>query len=178
VSGPSFRARRAAGEVQLTKLSKAGIDDRVEDEFVVRVTHTDDRAHFHRKPGLREFRRRVAEFQIDAVEEVALVGIGRDEQGSQLEGIGQELLILDGEGQIEADLPPVGDAIGEFRRAVDAVVGDETAGKRRVLDPERDVVEVLLDRELADRRDAGVIDLDFVGGPCQLPRHDRQRCAG
>src|ERR1019366_8439077 len=101
--------------------------------FVVRVADTDDRPHLQRKPGLREWRRRVAEFQIDAIEKIALLGMRRNEQGSQLEGVGHEFLILDGEWQIEADLPPIGEAVGKFRRAVEAVVGNETAGKRRVL---------------------------------------------
>ena len=39
----------------------------------------------------------------------------------------------------------------------------EPAGKGRILHPERNVVEMLLDGELADRGDASVVDLDFVG---------------
>ncbi len=169
------RQTRGGRKVQLAKFAEAGIHDRVDDEFVVRVTDTDDRPHLQREPRLREWRRRVAEFQIDAIEEVTLVGVGRDEQGPQLEGIGQEFLILDGEGQIEADLPPVGEAIGEFRRAVEAVVGDKAAGKRRVLEPKRDIIEVLLDRELADGRDAGIVDLDFVNRPCRLRQRESTR---
>jgi hypothetical protein len=42
-------------------------------------------------------------------------------------------------------------------------VGDEPAGKRRLLDAQGNVIEMLLDGELADLGDAGVIDLDFVG---------------
>ncbi len=54
----------------------------------------------------------------------------------------------------------------------------EAAGKRRLLEPERDIVEVLLDRELAGRRDAGIVDLDFVGGLRRLPQHDPESRAG
>ncbi len=107
-----------------------------------------------------------------------LVGVGRDEQGAQLEGVREELLILDREGQIEPDFPPVGHAISEFRRPVDGVVGDETPRKRRVLEPDRGVVEVLLDRELADGGNGGVIDLDFISGFCRLRQHGRDGRAG
>jgi hypothetical protein len=47
--------------------------------------------------------------------------------------------------------------------AVEAVVGDQTARKRRILEAERDITEVLLIGELADGSDRRVIDLDFVG---------------
>ncbi len=102
----------------------------------------------------------------------------RDKQRSQLEGVRQELPILDGERQIEADFPPVGHAVGEFRRPVDAMMGDEAPRKRRLLLPERDIVEVLLNRELADGGNAGVIDLDFVDGLCRLPQHDGESRPG
>ena len=87
------------------------------------------------------------------------------------------MLILDGERQIQPDLPPVGDAIGEFRRPVDGMVGDEASRKRRILQPDGGIVEVLLDGELAHRGDAGVVNLDFVGGLGRLPQRDRDgRC--
>ena len=57
-------------------------------------------------------------------------------------------------------------------------MGDETARKRRILDPEGDIVEVLLDRELARRRNAGVVDLDFVDGLCRLRQRDPDSRAG
>ena len=88
------------------------------------------------------------------------------------------VVVLDREGQIESDLPPVGDAIGEFRRAVEAAVRGKAAGKRRILLPERDVIEVLLNRELAGCGDAGIVNLDFVGGLGRWCRQQRQDCAG
>ena len=37
---------------------------------------------------------------------------------------------------------------------------------------------MLLDGELAGRRDAGVVDLDLVGGFCRLSQRGRKRYAG
>src|SRR5262249_17250489 len=117
------------------------------------------------------------EFEIDAVEEIAIGGMRRDEQRPQLERIGIELLVLDRERQIEPDLPPVGEAIGEFGRAVDAVVRDQPAGKRRLLPAERDIIEMLLDGELTGLGDPGIVDLDFVGRRCRMcaERNERTR---
>jgi len=88
------------------------------------------------------------------------------------------LPVLDREGQIEPDLPPVGDAIGEFRRAIEAVIGDEAAGKRRILRAKRHIIEVLLDRELSGGGDARVIDLDFVGSRRRPGRHRQEDRTG
>jgi hypothetical protein len=43
------------------------------------------------------------------------------------------------------------------------VIGGKPSGKRRIGLSPGHVIEVLLDRELADRRDARVVDLDFIG---------------
>src|SRR5258708_2048950 len=133
---PSRHAYRGR-KVRLAIFSEADVHDRVNDEFIVRVAHTNDGPDFERKSRLREFRRRVAELEIDAVEKIVLVGVGRDEQGAQLEGVREELLILDREGQIEPDFPPAGHALTESRRPVDGWVGDETPRKRRGLGPRR-----------------------------------------
>ena len=154
----------------LGELSEMDVDNRIDDELVVAAPEADDRANLHREAGLGEWRRLVAEFEVHAVEEIALLGMRRHEQRSQFEGVRIEALVLKGERQIEADLPPVGHTVSEFRRAVEAVVGSEAAGKGRVLLTERDVVQMLLDRELADLGDPGVVDLDLVGrarGPTQ-----------
>jgi len=58
------------------------------------------------------------------------------------------------------------------------MIGDESAGKRGVLEPEGDIVEVLLNRELANGGNAGVVDLDFVGGLRRLCQRHPQRGAG
>jgi hypothetical protein len=44
------------------------------------------------------------------------------------------------------------------------MIGDEAARKRRILEPERNIIEMLLYRELAKGRDTGVVNLDFVDG--------------
>src|SRR5216684_2023873 len=144
--------------------------DRVDDEFVVGVADADDGPYLQPKPCLRKFRGGVAELEIDAIEKVALVGVGRDEQGPQFEGVRQKLPVLDGEGQIKSDFPPVGHAVGEFRRAVYAMMGNEATGKRRLLEAAADIVEMLLDRELAGRSNARIVDLDFVDGLGRLPQ--------
>ena len=51
------------------------------------------------------------------------------------------------------------------------MVGDETAGKRRIFLSQRNIIEVLLNRELAGRGNAGVVDLYLVGRPRRSRKH-------
>src|SRR6202011_3554690 len=60
-----FRQPRRRGEVGLAIFSEADIDDRVDDELVVALADADDGADLHPEPGLREFRRRVRELEVD-----------------------------------------------------------------------------------------------------------------
>jgi len=150
-------------EIRLAIFAEAYVDDRIDDQLVLGIADPDDRPDLQGPSRLCKRRRLVAQFEIDAVEEVVLIGVWRDEQRPELERVRVELLICDREGQIEPDLPPVRHPIGEFRRPVQAVIGGKPSGKRRIGLSPGHVIEVLLDRELADRRDAGVVDLDFIG---------------
>src|SRR5262249_50899342 len=125
-------------EMRLAKSTEAYVDDRIDDELILGIAAADNRADFQCKPGLGERRRLVAELEIDAIEEGAFCGMGGNKQRPELERIGVKSIVLDRERQIEPDLPPVGEAIGEFRRAVDAVVGDQPARERRIFYSERD----------------------------------------
>jgi hypothetical protein len=51
-------ARKACGrrEVRLAIFSESNVDDRVDDEFVVRIADADDRPYFKPESGLRELR--------------------------------------------------------------------------------------------------------------------------
>ena len=104
-----------------------------------------------------------AQFEIDAVEELTLVRIGRHEKSSQLEAIGQELPILHSERQIKAKLPPIRQAVSEFRRTVEAAIRPEASRKRRQGLTARDIVEVLLNGPLAYRGNRRVVDLNLIG---------------
>src|SRR5258708_29299912 len=75
-------------EIRLAILSEADIDDRVDDEFVLGVTEADDGTDLQRKPGLGEGRGFVAEFEIDAVEEIALFHARPNAQRSHRKRIG------------------------------------------------------------------------------------------
>src|ERR1700682_2183824 len=66
---PACNARRGR-KIRLAVFAETDVHDRVDDEFVVRVTDTDDGPYLHGKSGLREFRRGVAELEIDAIEKV------------------------------------------------------------------------------------------------------------
>src|SRR5664279_1408134 len=165
-------------KVRLTIFSEADVHDRVDDEFVVRVTNPDNRPYLQTKPCLGEFWSRVAQFEIDAVEKAALLGRGRNKQGPHLEGVREKLLIPDSERQIQPDFPPVGHAVGEFWCPVDAVIGDEATRKWRRRDASTHIVEMLLNRELAWSRNAGVVNLDFVDGLRWLSQRDPEDGAG
>src|SRR5260370_30296724 len=70
------RDARRGREIRLAEFSEPDVHDRVDDELVVRVTDPDDGPYLHGKPRLREFRRGVAELEIDPVEEITLLGVG------------------------------------------------------------------------------------------------------
>src|SRR5262249_7092417 len=67
-------------------------------------------------------------------------------------------------GDVHAELEPVRDAVGQFRRCVERVVRNEAAWEIRLLAPEKGVVEMMLDGPLADLCDLRVVKLDLVDG--------------
>src|SRR5262245_44449902 len=73
---------------------EADVDDRIDDELPVVLAPAPDRSDLHVPPELGELRHGVAELEIDAAEELPLLGIGRDEQLSDLDSIGVEPAIL------------------------------------------------------------------------------------
>ena len=105
-------------------------------------------------------------FEIQAVKEVLLFGVGRYEQRAQLEIVRKEVaLAVDSPRNVEPRFEPIGHPVGKFRCPIKGVIRDETAGKVRRTPTIEGVVEVILDSELADLGDLGIIDLDFVDRP-------------
>ena len=68
----------------------------------------------------------------------------------------------------------MGHAIGEFRRAVEAVIGDEPARMIRLFQAIPDIIEMLLHSPLAGLGDFGVIDLNFVDSLRPLRRKNEK----
>ena len=105
----------------------------------------------------------VAEFEIDAIEEVALAGVRHRKQAAELGPVGEEFAAAaDPKRQVEAGFPPIGDAIGEFGGALQATVRRKAAREFRLLLADRREIQVLFIAPLADIIDIGVINLDFV----------------
>jgi hypothetical protein len=176
-SSPRLRASRAAGaKIHAAELPAPGeIDDRVDDEFPLRIAPADDRPHLHREVYRHERPARKVVFEVDAVEEVLLRRIRRDELGAELEIVRQELaLFVHRPRDIEAELEPRRHAVGEFGGAIEGMVVDQGARICRLGQPFDRVVEVLLHRELADLVDLGGVDLDLVYG---VGGRDRQQGA-
>src|SRR5208337_3652215 len=82
VSQPN-RRREVDGPV----MAGSKINDRVDDELEIAVSHPDDRAQFDAKPGLPELRRDVAELKISAIKKIALRRVRSDEQCADFEGV-------------------------------------------------------------------------------------------
>jgi hypothetical protein len=130
----------------LTVLPEADVDDRIDDELPVVLAPAEDRPNLHVPPELGELRHGVAQFEIDAAEELALVGIGADEQLPDLGGIGIEPAVLvDRIRRVEAHLPPIGDAVGPFAGPVQRMVGNDTAWKLGLLASDEGIVRVYAD---------------------------------
>jgi hypothetical protein len=72
---------------------------------------------------------------------------------------------VDRERRVETKLPPIGDAIGEFGRAVEAMVWDQTAEKIRLPAPGPSVIQVLFDGPLSNLGNLGIVDLNSIRGP-------------
>src|ERR1019366_5177069 len=170
--------RKADGgrEVRETVMTRCKIDDRIDDEFEISVAHPDDRPQFDAKTRRRKHCRIIAELEIGTVEEIALLGVGRDEQRAQLHALREERpVLLQGEGRVKSEFPPWSHAISEFRRAVEAVIGDEAARMIRLLQAIPDIIEMLLHSPLAWLGDFGVIDLNFVDSSRPLRRKNENR---
>jgi hypothetical protein len=100
----------------------------------------------------------VTELEVDAVEEAAFGGIGGDEQAAKLGAVGEEFAGAgDCKRQIEAALPPVGDALGKLGRALEAMIRREAAREFRGRLPYASKIEVLLVGPLPDLGDVGVV---------------------
>src|SRR5258708_39361225 len=82
------REAGSRGEIRTTILSNPKVDDRVDDEFVITLTPSDDRPHLDEPSRVQELRHSVAELEIDAVEKVPLRRIVDDEELPDLDGIG------------------------------------------------------------------------------------------
>ena len=90
-------------------------------------------------------------------------GIRCDKQSTQLGPIGEELsCIIDCEWQVEAALPPVGYAIGKFRRALQALVRCEAPRKFRLALSNWRIIQMLFYGPLSDISNLSVVDLDLV----------------
>jgi hypothetical protein len=116
-----------------------------------------------------------------------LAGVGYGKQRSQLDIVRQELsLLIHRERNIEAEFEPGRHAIGELRSSIQRMVRDQRAGISRLGDATDSIVEVLLDGELTDLVDLGVVDLDLVhrmrdmraqAAQCRSRRQKKRRAA-
>ena len=90
-------------------------------------------------------------------------GVRHREQAAELGPVGEKFAAAgDPKRQVEAGLPPIGDAIGEFGGALQTVVRRKAARKFRLLLTDSREIQVLFIAPLADIVDIGVIDLDLV----------------
>jgi hypothetical protein len=97
------------------------IDDRVHDEFPILIADANDRSDFEHNSRLKERRRRTVPFKIYAIKEIALCRIRRDKEIANFESVRQEFSrVANGERSIKAQLPPLREAIGQFRRPIKA----------------------------------------------------------
>jgi len=76
VSWPTFAPGVQPAQSPASQAFQSGIDDRLKMNSYSALRTPDDRAHLQGKPCLREFGVVVAEFQIEAVDEVALSALG------------------------------------------------------------------------------------------------------
>ena len=115
-----------------------------------------------------ELRHGVAELKVDTVEERPLGRIRSNEELSNLcgVGIGCEILV-DRKRRVEAHFPPVGNAVGPFARTLKGTIGNEAAGKIRLLAPNEGVVRMQLERPLTDFGNFGVVDLNLIDRVCR-----------
>jgi len=67
------------GKICLSVFAEAEVDDRIDDELVDCIADADDRSDFKPEARLREGRRLVTELKVDAIEEVSLFGMRRNE---------------------------------------------------------------------------------------------------
>jgi hypothetical protein len=103
-------------------------------------------------------------------------GVGYRKQHSQLDIVGQELpLFIHRPGNVEPELEPGRHTIGELRRFVQCMVRDQRAGISGRWDAGDGVVDVLLDGELTNLVDVGVVELDLVRG-MRDPRSQAAQC--
>src|SRR6516165_3596707 len=159
----------AAGETParskdgLPVLSEAEIDNRVKDEFPIVLAPTDDGPDLHVPSRLRERRGGVAFLEIHAKEEFPLGRIGTDKQLPKLGGVGVERAVpADRIRDIEPELQPGSNPIGQFRCAVERMVWNDPAFEIRILAPADGVIGMRLQRPLADFRNLGIVNLDLV----------------
>src|SRR6266566_4590313 len=101
----------------------------------------------------------------DGIYDELPIRIANPDDRPHLDAVGQELTAaIDGKRRIKPKLPPLGDAVGQFRSAVETVIRDQSARKLRSGAALQNVIEMLLEGPLADLGDLGVVDLDFVRG--------------
>src|SRR5216683_468805 len=151
-------------EIGFATSAKTHVDDGIDDELPILVAPSEDRADFHGVDLLREPRKIVAEFKIHAVEEIAFVRVRNDKQVSNFGPVREQLPIARREWEIKPELPPIENSVGEFRRTIERMVGNEAAGKVRLFAAVERVIEMLLNGPLADLGNVGVVKLDLVGG--------------
>ena len=124
----------------------------------------------------------VAQFEVYPVQERAVARVWNGEESAELEAVElpARVLVPAVERQVQPGLEPVGHAEGKLRHAVERLVGDDPAWKRRGRQALRREVVVPRQIEDAGGGKAAIVDLDFVGlSPCHSrpqARHD-ERCS-
>ena len=126
---------------------------------------TDDRPDLRGDATLIPVPGVVAEFEIHAVEKLAIVRIRNREQQPDLapvnrasESFGDAV-----ERQVEPGFEPTRHTIGPLGHSVEGPVGNDAAGKSRGLESGRGEVVVQGEIEDAPGREAAVVHLNFVG---------------
>src|ERR1700674_536202 len=150
-------------EFRVAPAAEADAHDRVDDEFEIAPAPADDRPELRVEPGRGELWCRVAQLDVDAVEQFPLRRVGRYEKLAEFAAVAEKASVLvDRERSVESDFVPVGHTVGQFGRAVQGSIGNEPAGKIRLRTALDRIVQVLLQRPLADLGNLGIVDLNLV----------------
>ena len=168
------RGARRGSEVEPAEAVEVGFEDRVRNHVDAAEVHADDRPDLARKAARRPVRRVVAELEVDAVEEPALVSVRADEERPELHAVEQQPAVA-GERvdrEIGPRLEPFGHAVGEFGHSVQRVLRHDASRDNRPGAARRGEVVVPGQVEAAGGGDLGVVDLNLVS---LCMRHGRPR---
>src|SRR5215831_7439501 len=149
-------------EFEIADSVKGGVHDRVDDQVEAPEMHADDAADLGCVPTRVPVWRVVAQLEIDAVEERAVVRVRYHEQRAQLGAI-EEQLAITCEGvdrEVEPGLEPRCDAVCPLGHAVECVIRDDATRECGLRAPGGREVVVPGELPLPGSGDLGVVHLD------------------